>query len=93
MDKSIDPINNKFFVRINSNTTKKLCIGVCILDIVKKQNFISCSGLAKGTYAIEQSTIGYSYMNPNSYATFSNHHVLNYNSVGNNNVMNAVISY
>lgn len=42
-------------MRIDSNPNKKIWMGACLLDVVKKQNFVNCFGLGKGTYAICQS--------------------------------------
>jgi hypothetical protein len=62
-----------FFIKINTNPSKKLWLGLCLLDVVKKNNFMACSGFGKGTYAIDQSNgPSYSYNNPNNYATLSN---------------------
>ena len=91
LDKPLDPINDKFFVKINQNTSKKIWLGVCILDIVRKNNFVQCSGIGKGTYAIDQSSaIAYSYNNPHNYATFSNHFLPNYNIAGTSITQTAV---
>ncbi len=89
-DKPLDAINSRFFVKINSNINKKLWLGACILDVVRKLNFVSCYGMGKGTYAINQS-IASAYNNPEGYATYSNHHLSNYNSSGGyNSTSNAV---
>lgn len=62
------------------------------MDVVKKNNFMACSGLGKGTYAIDQSNgPSYSYNNPNNYATFSNHHFNDFNQGFNNMTTNAVL--
>lgn len=49
-------------------------MGVAILDIVKNNNFLSCYGIGKGTYAIDQ--VG---VNHQSAYTW-NHHDTNFNS-------------
>lgn len=35
-DKPLDPINNKFFVKIDTNPNKKIWMGVCLLEVVRK---------------------------------------------------------
>ena len=91
MDKPLDAVNDKFFVKINSNPSKKIWLGVCILDVVRKNNFVGCNGIGKGTYAIDQSSsTAYNYNNPNSYATISNHHSANHNPTGYNTIATAV---
>lgn len=92
LDKPFNPVNNRFFVKINSNPNKKIWLGACILDVVRKNNFVGCNGLGKGTYAIDQSAGSiYSYNNPNNYATISNHHVSNLNPLGSNSLKTAVL--
>jgi hypothetical protein len=49
-------------------------MGVAILNIVKNNNFLSCFGTGKGTYAIDQ--VGASQASGFSW----NHHDLNFNS-------------
>jgi hypothetical protein len=91
-DKPFDAINDKFFVRMDKNLNKKIWLGACLLEVVRKTNFIGCSGHGKGTYAIDQSSsTAYSYNNPNNYATLSNHHYSDYNASGYNASKTAVI--
>ncbi len=49
-------------------------MGVAILNIVKNNNFLSCYGIGKGTYAIDQ--VGASHASAFSW----NHHDTNFNS-------------
>jgi hypothetical protein len=49
-------------------------MGVAILDIVKINNFTSCYGIGKGTYAIDQ--VGASHTSSYTW----NHHDTNFNS-------------
>ena len=49
-------------------------MGIAILNIVKNNNFLSCYGIGKGTYAIDQ--VGASHASAFSW----NHHDTNYNS-------------
>ncbi len=49
-------------------------MGICILDIVKSFNYLSCYGLGKGTYAIDQ--VGQTHVSAYSW----NHHDSTYNS-------------
>lgn len=53
---------------------KGIWVGVAILDIVKNNNFLSCYGINKGTYAIDQ--VGASHASSFSW----NHHDTAYNS-------------
>jgi len=49
-------------------------LGVAILNIVKERNFLSCFGIGKGTYAIDQVGVTHS-------SAFSwNHHDSTFNS-------------
>ena len=49
-------------------------MGVAILDVVKNNNFLSCYGMGKGTYAIDQ-------VGANNTSAYSwNHHDSNFNS-------------
>lgn len=86
-DKGIDAINNKFLVRIDSNLNKKIWMGVCLLDIVRRYNFVNCFGLGKGTYGISQSNGSFYGGN----AAISHHENNQYNSIFNASV-NAVIN-
>ena len=58
------------FVKINKNPSKKVWLGGCILNVVKKNNFVGCIGTGKGTYAIIQN----SGSDPNDFATISSNH-------------------
>jgi hypothetical protein len=49
-------------------------MGICIMDIVKNFNYLSCYGLGKGTYAIDQ--VGQTHASAYSW----NHHDPNFNS-------------
>lgn len=49
-------------------------MGIAILNIVKNNNFLSCYGIGKGTYAIDQ--VGTSHQSAYTW----NHHDINYNS-------------
>lgn len=93
LDRPLDPLNHRFFVRINANPSKKLWLGVCILDIVRNKNFIACNGLGKGVYGIDQSGGGCNhYSNPNNHAVALNHHIKSYNFSA-NTVNNSIIVY
>ena len=49
-------------------------MGIAILNIVKNNNFLSCYGISKGTYAIDQ--VGASHQSAYSWS----HHDSGYNS-------------
>ncbi len=67
--------NNEVNIKILDEPDKKgVWMGVAILDIVKNNNFQSCYGIGKGTYAIDQ--VGATHMSAYSW----NHHDSNYNS-------------
>ena len=56
VNKLIDPVNNAVSFRIlkNGEGTKSICMGICMLDLVKGQNYTNCIGFRKGTYGIDQ---------------------------------------
>jgi hypothetical protein len=92
MNKPLDPLNNKFYVRIDKNPVRNLWIGACILDVVRANNFTSCNGVGKGTYAIDQ-YVGANYNNANNYATFSHHTNQQFNNTNYGSAYNAVMIF
>jgi hypothetical protein len=81
----MDIINNRFYVRIKKNLTKRVWFGVCILNVAKKFNFVHLNAHSKGVYALDQgNSNGYSYSNPSNHASTWNHPSLAHNqSAGN----------
>lgn len=62
-------------------------MGVCLLDVVRRQNFVNCFGLGKATYAICQSHGSWN----GGFVGFSHHDNSQYNATNYNGNMNAVI--
>ena len=80
LQRKMDALNNRFYVKIKKNLTKRVWFGVCIMDVVKKLNFMNLNGHGKGVYALDQgSSTHYSYNNPSNWATTWNHHSLTHN--------------
>jgi hypothetical protein len=69
-------------VRIDKNPNKRIWIGVCALNIVKKNNFFGCFGIGKGTYGLDQTGNSGSFNSLNNFAAVSSHHELKENILG-----------
>lgn len=92
LQRKMDNLNNRFYVKIKKNLTKRIWFGVCIMDVVRKFNFMNLNGHGKGLYALDQgSNNGYSYNNPSNYATTWNHHSLGHNNNTLNNSSSIVV--
>lgn len=72
-------------MRIGKNPNKKIWIGVCSLNVVRKNNFFNCFGTGKGTYALDQTgSSGFFDGVNNICAAVSSHHELKANISGGN---------
>ena len=84
-----NPINNRIefrLDRISGANKRSICLGVCLLDVVKNNGFANCNGSGKGVYAIDQN---YPYNNTDTILASWNHHDNTYNqtNVGNNDII------
>jgi hypothetical protein len=55
-NRPLDPINNtvKFNIIKNGDGIPSICVGVAILTIIKRNNFLNCTGNKRGVYCIDQ---------------------------------------
>ena len=57
-NRPLDPINNtvRFNIIKNGDGIPSICVGVAILNIIKKNNFVNCTGNKRGVYCIDQAS-------------------------------------
>ncbi len=74
-EEPLTELNDNVNIKVTEQPGNKgIWMGVCVLDIVKNFNYLSCYGLGKGTYAIDQ--VGQTHASAYSW----NHHDTNFNS-------------